>query len=328
MRWLITGADGFVASHLLPHLVEQETDAQLFAMVWRHAPKNSRPVDHPRIQTLHGELTDSASITEIVDQARPDIILHLAAASSVAHSWHDPETVYRTNILGQLHLLEAARSMKTMPTVVIASSAEVYGRDGHDHKPIIEDAPLRPLSPYAVTKAVQDLQAGQYFAAHGLPTVRLRLFNHTGPGRPPHFVASSFAKQIAEIEQGLREPVIQVGNLDVSRDFTDVRDVARAWRLAALHGRAGEAYNVCSGRPTLIRKLLDILLDATDISIDIETDPTLLRAGEIDSLFGDRSMFSNTTGWRPSIELEQTLVDLLQWWRKSTPPGKDLPGST
>lgn len=328
MRWLITGADGFVASHLLPHLLEQETDAQLFAMVWRHAPKGSWPSDHPRLQVLSGELTDPAGITDVVNHVRPDIILHLAAASSVAQSWHDPEEVYRTNILGQLHLLEAARLLKTMPTVVIASSAEIYGRDGHEQKPISEDAPLEPLSPYAVTKAVQDLQAAQYFAAHGLPTVRLRLFNHTGPGRPAHFVASSFAKQIAEIEQGLREPVIQIGNIDVARDFSDVRDIARAWRLAALHCRPGEAYNVCSGRPTPIRKILDILLGATDISIERETDPTLLRPGEIASLYGDRSLFSDTTGWRPSIELEKTLFDLLQWWRKHIPTGKELSGST
>ncbi len=317
MRWLITGADGFVAGHLLPHLLEQETDAQVFGMVWRHAPQNCWPKDHTRLQVLPGELTDAQSIAQVVEQARPEIILHLAAASSVAQSWLDPEPAYRTNVLGQLHLLESARSMKTMPKVVIASSAEIYGRDGHDGKPISEEAPLRPLSPYAVTKAAQDLQAGQYYAAHGLPTVRLRLFNHTGPGRPPHFVASSFAQQLAEIERGLREPVIHVGNLDVARDFTDVRDIARAWRLAALHGRPGEAYNVCSGRPTPIRRILDILLEETDIKVEVRTDAELLRTGEIQSLYGNRALFSKTTGWQPEIELEQTLIDLLQWWRES-----------
>ncbi|MEN8165747.1 MAG: GDP-mannose 4,6-dehydratase [Acidobacteriota bacterium] len=321
MRWLITGADGFVAGHLLPHLLEQETNAQVFGMVWRQAAQDRWPEDHPRLQVLPGELGDSQSIGEVVNQARPEIILHLAAASSVAQSWRDPEPAYQANILGQLHLLEAARTMKTMPTVVIASSAEIYGRDGHDGKPISEEAPLRPLSPYAVTKAVQDLQGGQYHAAHGLPTVRLRLFNHTGPGRPPHFVASSFAKQIAEIEQGHCDPVIHVGNLDVARDFTDVRDIARAWRLAALHGRPGEAYNVCSGRPTPIRRILDILLEKTDAKVTIQTDATLLRAGEIDSLYGDRSLFSETTGWQPEIPLEQTLTDLLQWWREAVGTG-------
>lgn len=317
MRWLITGADGFVATHLLPYLLEQETDALIFGMVWRDAPQDSWPQPHPNLQILAGELTDSRSIAQVIDQAQPEIILHLAAASSVATSWLDPEPAYHTNILGQLHLLEAARSMKKMPTVVIASSAEIYGRDGHDGKPISEEAPLRPLSPYAVTKAVQDLQAGQYHAAHGLPTVRLRLFNHTGPGRPPQFVASSFAKQLAEIERGLREPVIHAGNLDVARDFTDVRDIAKAWRLAALRGRPGEAYNVCSGRPTPIRRLLDLLLEKTSIEVEVRTDAGLLRTGEIESLYGDRTLFSRTTGWQPEISLEQTLADLLQWWREN-----------
>ncbi len=317
MRWLITGADGFVAGHLLPFLLEQETDAQIFGMVWCDAPRNSWPQPHPNLRILPGELTDSRSITQVIDQARPEIILHLAAASSVATSWLDPEPAYHANILGQLHLLEAARSMKTMPTVVIASSAEIYGRDGHDGKPISEKAPLRPLSPYAVTKAVQDLQGGQYYAAYGLPTIRLRLFNHTGPGRPSQFVASSFAKQLAEIERGLREPVIHAGNLDVARDFTDVRDIAKAWRLAALRGRPGEAYNVCSGRPTPIRRILEILLEKTNIEVEVRTDVELLRTGEIESLYGDRTLFSQTTGWKPEIPLEQTLFDLLQWWREA-----------
>ncbi len=314
-RWLITGADGFVAGHLLPHLLEQETNAQVFGMVWCDAPQDSWPEVHPRLHVVPGEMTDAHSIAQVVDQAQPEIILHLAAASSVAQSWQDPEPAYRANILGQLHLLEAARSMNSTPTVVIASSAEIYGRDGHDGIAITEAAPLRPRSPYAVTKATQDLQAGQYHAAYGLPTIRLRLFNHTGPGRPPHFVASSFAKQLAKIERGLHEPVMHVGNLEVARDFTDVRDIARAWRLAALHGRPGEAYNVCSGRPTSIRRLLEILLEETSINVDVQTDTALLRTGEIKSLFGDHSLFSKTTGWQPEIPLEQTLADLLQWWR-------------
>ena len=316
MRWLMTGADGFVAGHLLPYLLRRETDAAIFAMVWRDAPRSSWPKPHPRLQILAGDLTDATGMSEIVRKAQPEIILHLAAASSVAQSWQDPEPAYHANILGQLHLLEAARSMKNMPRVVIASSAEIYGRDGHNGAAISEQAPLRPLSPYAVTKATQDLQAGQYYAAHGLPTIRLRLFNHTGPGRPPHFVASSFAKQLAEIERGLREPVMRVGALDVARDFSDVRDVAGAWHAAALHGRAGEAYNVCSGRPIAIRRLLEILIEKTGIEVEVRTDTALLRTGEIETLFGDRRLFSKTTGWQPEITLEQTLGDLLQWWRE------------
>ncbi len=315
MRWLMTGADGFVAGHLLPYLLQHETDAEIFAMVWRDAPRTSWPKPHPRLTILPGELTDAPGMNEIVRKAQPDIILHLAAASSVAQSWKDPEPAYRANILGQLHLLEAARSMKPMPTIVVASSAEIYGRDGHNGAAISETAPLRPLSPYAVTKATQDLQAHQYHTAYGLPTIRLRLFNHTGPGRPAQFVASTFAKQLAEIERDLREPVMRVGALDVARDFTDVRDIVRAWHLAALHGLPGEAYNVCSGRPTKIRTILDTLLAMTHVEITVETDASLLRVGEIESLYGDRDRFTQATGWQPEIPLEKTLKDLLNWWR-------------
>jgi GDP-4-dehydro-6-deoxy-D-mannose reductase len=314
--WLITGADGFVAGHLVPFLLKHQEDTRIFGMVWRDAPSASWPEPHPRLEVLTGELVDAQSIRDAIEQSQPEVILHLAAASSVAQSWQNPEPAYRANVLGQLHLLEAARTLASPPRVIIASSAEVYGRDGHNGQAITEDAPLRPLSPYAVTKATQDLQAFQYWASHGLETVRLRLFNHTGPGRPPHFVASSFARQLAESEAGLRDPVIQVGNLDVARDFTDVRDVVRAWRLAALHGRPGEAYNVCSGRPTQIRSILNTLLAMADVDIEITRDTSLLRTGEIEILFGDRSRFTEVTGWRPDCPLEKTLGDLLDWWRE------------
>lgn len=316
MRWLITGADGFVASHLLPYLLAANGDDQFAAMVWRELPSTLWPAPTSRLEILPGDMNDPASVRGVINHAQPAVILHLASASSVAESWQDPEPVYRTNVLGQLRLLEAARQLEPMPRVVIASSGEVYGRDGHDGRPIGEDAPLRPMSPYAVSKAVQDLQAWQYHAAYGLPTVRLRLFNHTGPGRPPHFVASSFARQLAEIELGRREPVLRVGDLDVARDFSDVRDVVRAWRLAALEGEPGAAYNVCSGRATPIRRILDTLVDAATAAVDVTTDPALLRTGEIMSLAGDNSAIAEATGWRPEIPLEKTLIDLLEWWRE------------
>jgi GDP-4-dehydro-6-deoxy-D-mannose reductase len=233
----------------------------------------------------------------------------------VAASWESPRSVYEINVLGQLHLLEALRRRQPMPTVVVASSAEIYGRVDHGDTPITEETPLRPASPYAVTKAAQDLQAAQYFIAHQLPIVRLRLFNHTGPGRPSRFVVSSFARQIAEIEAGLREPILRVGNLDVARDFTDVRDVVRAWRLAALKSVPGEAYNVCSGRATVVRTILDGLLAHSPRSITVEVDPARLRPGEIAVLYGDPARFTGDTGWQPDIPFEQTIADLLEWWR-------------
>lgn len=317
MRWLITGADGFAAGHLIPDLLARRPDDDIVALVWDRAPRSRWPAEHPRATVIPGDLTDRNRITDIVRDSGPNRILHLAAASSVAGSWKDPETAYRTNIIGQLHLLDAAGEIQPAPTVVIASSGDIYGPGSGDGSPMPEDTPLRPPSPYAVTKAAQDLQAFQYWTAFGLPTVRLRLFHHTGPGRPPHFVASSFARQAAEIESGLREPVLTVGNLDVARDFTDVRDIARAWQAAALYGRPGEAYNVCSGRATPLRRIVDTLMELIDTEIEIRRDPTLLRPGDIPVLVGDRSRFTETTGWEPEISLETTLGDLLNWWRNA-----------
>ncbi len=315
MRWLITGADGFVATHLIPHVLACDPEAEVWGMVWRKAPRSSWPAPHPRLHLIPAEITDPTDIDAVVHQAAPDAMLHLASASSVATSWQQPAATYEVNVIGQLHLLEAARRLERAPTVVVASSAEIYGREGHQGKAISEDAPLSPASPYAVTKAAQDLQAAQYFISHGLRTVRLRLFNHTGPGRPPHFVVSSFARQIAEINCGRREPVMRVGNLDVSRDFTDVRDVVRAWRLAALVGVPGEAYNICSGRATPIRTVLEGLLRYASHPIDVQVDPELLREGEIGVLFGDPSRFNALTGWQPEIPLEQTLDNIVDWWQ-------------
>ncbi len=316
MRWLITGADGFVAAHLIAHLLDSEPDDSVWGMVWRQAPRSAWPPPHQHLHLLAAEITDAEEVVAVVQKAKPDVVLHLASASSVAASWQRPAATYEINVLGQLNLLEAARRLQRPPTVVIASSAEIYGPQGHGGEPIPESSPLNPASPYAVTKAAQDLQAAQYFTSYGLATIRLRLFNHTGPGRPPHFVVSSFAKQIAEINAGYREPVLRVGNLDVSRDFTDVRDVVRAWRLAALVGIPGEAYNVCSGQPTVIRTILEELLKSTSRPVDVQIDPELLRNGEIDILYGDPSRFAARTGWRPEIPLEQTLGDLLDWWNR------------
>lgn len=315
MRWLITGADGFVGNHLLPYLLEVENESEIWALVWNQAPTKSRPKSNSRLHVVPVEITEAEEVRKIVTAAQPEIILHLAAASSVAQSWSDPTPAYQINVLGQLNILEAARQLPSPPRVVIASSSDIYGRDQHEGRPISEKAALRPVSPYAVTKSAQDLQAFQYFSAHGLATIRLRLFHHTGPGRPSEFVGSSFAYQIAEIEKGVREPIMKVGDLSVARDFSDVRDVVRAWWLAALHGAPGEAYNICSGRPVAIRHLLDTLLGFSRKEIEVKTDSTLLRKGEIKVLFGDPTLFNSATGWQPEIPLEQTLADILEYWR-------------
>lgn len=316
MRVLITGADGFVARHLIAHLREQNPSDEITALVWDKSPQEAWPSESPGLRVVPIELRDAEQVRTIIKETRPAVIYHLAAASSVQQSWENPTLIFQTNIFGQLHLLEASRALTQAPRVIIASSGEIYGREGHGGQPIAESAPLRPRSPYALSKATQDLQARQYHEVFGMPTIRLRLFNHTGPGRPSNFVSSDFARQIAEIEAGIRPPVMRVGDLSVARDFSDVRDVARAWRLAADSGEPGEAYNVCSGRATRIGELLEILLDLSEVKIGVEVDPERLRPGEIPVILGDPTRFKEATGWEPTIPLEQTLSDLLNYWRE------------
>jgi GDP-4-dehydro-6-deoxy-D-mannose reductase len=311
MRILITGVSGFVGPHLVRHISETEPDHEIWGLVW-----TSEQTQVPSsIQRLEGDLTDLPSLAAVLDQAQPDIVFHLAAASSVASSWKHPGRFLEVNAVGTVNLLESIRALDQDTRVVVASSGEIYGIVPVDRQPIGEDTPMAPLSPYAASKAAQDLLTAQYFHGFGMDTVRLRLFHHTGPGRPSLFVASSFARQIARIECGLDPPKLAVGNLEAIRDFTDVRDVARAYWLAATRGVAGDAYNVCSSRLTSIRQLLETLLAQSDAEVEIQVDPNRLRAADIPYLVGDHSRFSTATGWQADIPLERTLGDLLDWWR-------------
>lgn len=313
MRILITGISGFVGPYLARHIAKTAPEAEIWGLVWAADPAK----DSSSVQLVDGDLTDVATLTTALHQVRPDIIFHLAAASSVASSWDHPGRFLEVNAVGTVNLLEVTRTLDLDTRVVVSSSAEVYGAVPTDRQPITEHSPLEPLSPYAASKAAQDLLTAQYYHGYGMPTVRLRLFHHTGPRRPTQFVASSFAHQIARIEQGLDPPRLAVGNLEAVRDFTDVRDIARAYWLAATHGKPGAAYNVCSSRGTSIRHVLDMLLTHSEVDVEIEVDPNRLRAADIPCLVGDYSKFSNATGWQPEIPLEKTLGDLLDWWRQN-----------
>ena len=316
MHALITGITGFAGSHLADYLLAEQSDVEIFGTYrWRSRMEN---IDHldGKINLLECDLRDAAAVHGVLAEVRPDYIFHLAAQSFVPASWRAPSETLTTNLIGQTNLFEAVRMLKLDPVIQIAGSSEEYGLVLPDEVPIKETNPLRPLSPYAVSKVGQDLLAYQYFRSYGLKTIRTRGFNHTGPRRGEVFVTSNFAKQIASIEAGLREPVIRVGNLDAQRDFTDVRDMVRAYWLAVTKAKPGEVYNLASGKAVTIRELLDQLLALSETKVEIQVDPERLRPSDVEILLGDFSKFKADTGWEPSIPLEQTLRDTLDFWRQ------------
>jgi GDP-4-dehydro-6-deoxy-D-mannose reductase len=309
----VTGAGGFVGGHLL-ELVRREAPAtRVYGVV---QPHGSSRVAARGVRILEADLDDPQAATAAVAEARPDAIVHLAGQSSVQQSWLDPGGTLRTNVLGIVHLLDAARHSGLAPAVLVVGSAEEYGPVPESGLPIRETAPLQPASPYAVSKVAQGALAVLYGSTGGMRVVLTRTFHHTGPGRGEAFAESSFARQIAEIECGLRAPVIEVGNLDAVRDFTDVRDVVRAYRLLLEKGEAGQAYNVCSGRGFRIREVLDLLLARSSARVEVRVDKERFRPSDVPAQVGDPSRVRAATGWEPTITLEQTLADLLSDWRE------------
>ena len=315
MRVLITGLTGFVGSHLADHLVARG-DVEVYGTYrWRSRMDN---VEHlrGRVQLVECDLRDPVAVRHALAAVRPDRIFHLAAQSYVPTSWLAPGETLIGNVTGQLNLFEAVRELRLPVRIQIAGSSEEYGRVLPDEVPIREDNPLRPLSPYAVSKVAQDLLAYQYWMSYGLHTVRTRGFNHTGPRRGEVFVTSNFARQVAEIEKGRRPPVVQVGNLDSTRDFTDVRDMVRAYWHALEHGEPGEVYNICSGRGYTIRDVLDTLIELAHVRVEIREDPARLRPSDVTVLLGDCARLRRITGWEPTIPFEVTLKDILEYWRE------------
>jgi GDP-4-dehydro-6-deoxy-D-mannose reductase len=247
---------------------------------------------------------------------RPDVIFHLAAQSHVPTSHADPSGTITNNLLAQLQLLETVRALKADPLIVVACTGDEYGAVRPEDLPVDEDTPLRPNNPYALSKVAQDMLALQYFLGYGVRTIRLRLFNHIGPGQDDGFVTAAFAHQIARIEAGLQEPLIRVGNLEGQRDFTDVRDVVRAYELAATHGTPGEVYNIGTGRPVRVQAILDILVGLSSATISVQPDPARMRPVDVPIIASDVTRFGTQTGWQPEITLEQSLADILTNWRE------------
>jgi GDP-4-dehydro-6-deoxy-D-mannose reductase len=313
-RVLITGVTGFAGSHLVDFLLTRG-DCEIFGIQrWRSRTEN---IEHfaSKITLLECDLRDATNTFETIAKVKPDWIFHLAAQSFVPTSWVAPSESLTTNVLAQVNIFEAVRRLGLKTRIQLACSSEEYGMVYPDEVPIKETNPLRPLSPYAVSKVAQDMLGYQYWMSWKVDSVRTRGFNHEGPRRGPVFVASDFAKQIADIEKGKKAPVLHVGNLEAKRDFTDVRDMVRAYVLALEKCEPGEVYNICSGSAWTIQAVLDHLLSLTKAKIEVKEDPARLRPSDVPILLGDNSKFVKATGWQPTIPFEQTLADMLEYWR-------------
>ena len=296
MRAVITGASGFVGQHLTTELTSHGDEVIADAT----------------------DITDRSALGAAFAEARPEVVFHLAAQADVARSWRDPVATFRVNAEGTLNVLDAAQAAGVTRVVAI-TSADLYGVVDPRNLPITEAHPLRPVSPYAASKAAADMLCLQASLGTSLEVIRIRAFNHLGPGQSEHFVASAIAKRIAECEH-TGATHVSIGNLQARRDFTDVRDVVRAYRLLAEHGTPGEAYNICSGVDRSVAELATLLRDLSSLPITFQEDPALLRPVDVPIIRGDHTKVTQATGWSPSIRIEDTLSDLLNDWRRREHP--------
>jgi GDP-4-dehydro-6-deoxy-D-mannose reductase len=314
MRALITGINGFVGSHLAEYLLEH-TDWHVAGTVY--GPEDNIEPLRNRLELYPAELSKLETVISIVEQVQPNYIFHLAAQPLVSLSRRDPWGTLAVNIRLQLNILEAVARLDSEIRILVVGSSEEYGQVKSDELPIKETNPLRPTSPYAVSKVAQDMLGLQYHLSHKLFTVRVRAFNHIGPRQRLGFVVPDFASQIAEAEAGLREPIIQVGNLEPQRDFSDVRDVVRGYHLLITQGGPGEVYNLGSGQAHSVREMLEMLLSMSNVPITVEQDPERLRPTDVPVIVGDCTKIREQTGWQPTISFEQSLRDVLDYWRGS-----------
>jgi GDP-4-dehydro-6-deoxy-D-mannose reductase len=319
MKALITGGAGFAGSHLAEHLLHQNFDLTLMAR-----PEESlRGIEHllPHVRLEPADLRDFARVRQILAAIRPERIYHLAAFSSVVESFQHPRDCYEVNLGGTLNLLESWRDQGFEARLLLVSSSDVYGHVTEKDLPLTEESSLRPSSPYAGSKIAAEFLAMQFGLSYGLPVVRVRPFHHTGPRQSPAFVCSSLARQVAEIVCGLRTAVISVGNPDVGRDFSDVRDIVRGYALLIERGRAGEVYQLCSGRAVTVGLLIQWLAGAVALPIEVRVDSARVRTGEPAVMWGDATKVRAETTWSPQYELRKTLSDLEAYWEKQIRDG-------
>ncbi len=311
MRALIVGAAGFVGGYLADELRRAEYKVYVTKLPHESFSSHAEKI-------FDTDVTDIASVRETIEASKPDVIFHLAAQSSVKLSWAKPEMTLNINVMGALNLLNVCREQYERglcPRVILIGSSEEYGKVSPYDCPINEDTACHPGNIYAVSKLTQGCLAQVYNAAYGIDTVTVRAFNHTGPGQNTTFVTADFCSQAAEIALGKREPVITVGNLDAKRDFTDVRDIVRAYVLLAKHGRSGEIYNVGSGKAISIAELLEKVITAAGVDIEVKKDPARMRPSDVPLHYADISKLKKDTGWTPSITLDETVSDTLNYFK-------------
>ncbi|MDR1961147.1 MAG: GDP-mannose 4,6-dehydratase [Gracilibacteraceae bacterium] len=306
-KTLIIGAAGFVGVHLMTCLSAEGRNVS--------ATKLSQETIDSDIAVYDLDILDADAVRTLFEDVNPGCVFHLAAQSSVALSWKEPALTVDINIKGAVHVLEAARAMKHPARVLLIGSSEEYGAVRPEQLPVDEETPLRPGNIYAATKAAQDMLGAVYANAYGMDVLMIRAFNHIGPGQSPMFAVSDFCRQVARIESGLQEPIIRVGNLSAKRDFTDVRDVVRAYSLLSQRGEGGTAYNVGSGCSVSIQSILDIILAQAKADIRVERDETRFRPADVPVVEADTKRLRETTGWRPEIPVSETIADALAWWR-------------
>ncbi|MBR6257634.1 MAG: GDP-mannose 4,6-dehydratase [Lachnospiraceae bacterium] len=307
---LVIGAAGFVGKYLVRHL-HDDKGMDVVVTKLPHEVLVPMPAKVCELNILEKE-----SIIDLLFSERPDEIYHLAAQSSVSVAWRNPQLTVDVNVKGAVNLLEALRELFYKPRVIMVGSGEEYGHIKPGDTPIKEDTLLDPGNIYAATKACQNMLGRIYADAYDLELIMVRAFNHIGPGQLPIFVVSDFCKQVVDIELGKKEPVMYVGNLSAKRDFTDVRDVVRAYAALAESGVKGESYNVGSGHAVEIREILDLIISRSSADIKVETDPAKIRPVDVPIIEADISKIKAATDWEPQIPLEQTIDETLADWRR------------
>ncbi|GAB4334967.1 MAG: GDP-mannose 4,6-dehydratase [Candidatus Abyssubacteria bacterium] len=313
MKTLITGIAGFAGSHLAELLLDGGDEVS-GTILPGETTRNIESIKS-HVQLFPCDIRDADAAKSLIARTRPDEIYHLAALAFIPDSIAAPRLTFDINLYGTLNVFEAARMLESPPQVLFVGSADEYGRVREDELPVTEDNPLRPLNPYSVSKVSAGMLAYQYGVSTSLRVVRVRPFNHTGPRQSPQFVCSDFARQIVEAEKGRRPPQILVGNLKPKRDFTDVRDIVRAYRDILRRGESVEVYNICSGKAIEIGEILDLLLEISGHRFNIVAQPERARGSDVSEIRGDYGKLRSVIDWNPTIPLNKTLSDMIEYWR-------------